>query len=335
MQKAPILLTGATGFIGHHLASALAEGGYNVRYLVRSSKSASRLPTHHPEQLVIGDLLDIHSLDQALAGCTRVIHAAAKVSFQSSDKSEMWAVNEGGTANLVNAALANGINHFVHLSSVAALNRASGKMTSLNDNWQEQLSPSVYGQTKFAAERQIWRGQAEGLSVSLVYPSTVIGTGDWLRGGTPRLFHRAKQGMTFSPSGSAGFVAVEDVVQACLWALEKQEDGLRMLLNAESLSWKKALEQIAVSVGSKPPRIVLPTWASAALWPVSTLVAKLGSEPASISKDLHLTATAEYAYDGSSYTSLVGRQYKSIQKTIELTGKAYLSFLGNNDMKNQ
>ncbi|MEM9931086.1 MAG: NAD-dependent epimerase/dehydratase family protein [Bacteroidota bacterium] len=327
MRNGLVLLTGATGFIGHHLAAALAAGGHDVRYLVRSAERTGILPKHRPDQVVVGDLLDVFSLESALTGCTAVIHAAAKVSFHTKDRPEMWAVNQGGTANIINAALGQGVKQFVYLSSVAALNRESGKVTTLSDSWQEQLAPTVYGQTKFAAEREVWRGQAEGMNVSIIYPSTVIGSGDWRRPGTPRLFHRAKQGMLLAPSGRAGFVAVEDVVSATQFALERAEDGLRLLLNAEELNWSEALAQIAKSVAAPPPKMVIPSWASAALWPFSTFAASLRKQPPSISRDLHRTATADYAYDGSSYLEHTGRNYAPIAATITATGKAYLDDL--------
>lgn len=325
MEYGPVLLTGATGFIGNHIAKRLVAAGIPVRYLLRRESDHSLLPDHQPADVRYGDLLDVFSLENALEGCNSIIHAAAKVSFLSKDAKEMAAVNEDGTANLVNAALGQGIKRFVHLSSVAALNRESGKLTTLKDRWHEKPAATAYARTKFAGEREVWRGQAEGLNVAVLYPSTVIGQGDWLRPGTPRLFHRAKNGIRFAPSGSAGFVAVDDVVNAVLFALKSDTENLRILLNAENLNWAVALNQIATAVEASGPSTTLSATASGFAWPISTLAARITGGTPKISRDLHLTASANYTYDGSSYSELTGQQYRAVSEVIQETGKAYLS----------
>lgn len=321
MPEPPILLTGATGFIGYHLARELTARGYPLRYLLRPATATDRLPaTTHPDQIVRGDLTDGESLERALNGCRAVIHAAAKVSFLAADREEMRLTNEIGTTNLVNAALHVGVPHLIYLSSVAALNRESGKQTTLADRWQEAAAPTAYGRSKFAAEREVWRGQAEGLRIGVLYPSTVIGVGEWRRPGTPRLFHRAAGGLRFAPGGSAGFVSVADVVEAVRFALDEESDGLRLLLNAENLSWRNALGQIARAVGAPPPERVLSPRA-AKVW--GGLGRLFKGEADGLSRDLIHTANAKYAYDGSSFLTATGREYRSVKATIAATGLAY------------
>ncbi len=235
----------------------------------------------------------------------------------------METINEQGTAALVNAALEMKVPRFIHLSSVAALNRESGKITTLKDRWQEKPAPTAYGRSKFAAEREVWRGQAEGLSVAVLYPSTVIGPGDWERPGTPRLFTKASSRI-FSSSGSAGFVAVEDVVAATTYALENEEDGFRLLLNAKNLSWKSAFEQIGQSVDVDRSLRVIGPAISGAFWPLAHLGALVGGGKPGLSKDLHLTAQANYRYDGAGFEELIGRPYLSVAEAIRRTGAAYL-----------
>jgi nucleoside-diphosphate-sugar epimerase len=264
-------------------------------------------------------------LESALEGCDTVIHAAAKVSFLASDAAEMYAVNKQGTTNLINAAIHKKAKRFIYLSSVAALQRVSGKLISLEDRWQETAATTVYANSKFAAEREVWRGQAEGLSVAVIYPSTVIGPGNWLRPGTPRLFHTAAtKGFQFLPGGSGGFVALSDVVEACYYALNSEEETLRMLLNAENLKWKDVLSQISASVNGPPPGYVLSKSQSALLWPLSSLAAKISGQPPALSRDLHRSAQANYAYAGNSFTDKTGKEYADIGSVIAATGRRYL-----------
>lgn len=321
-----ILLTGATGFIGGAIAQKLADEGVKVRYLLREDSVLTPLLQRTDRALLrYGDLADPDHLENALEGCNTVIHAAAKVSFLASDAAEMYAVNEQGTANLINAAIHKKVKRFVHLSSVAALQRVPGKLITLADHWQETAATTVYASSKFAAEREVWRGQAEGLSVAVLYPSTVIGPGNWLRSGTPRLFHTAAtKGFRLLPGGSGGFVALSDVVEACWYALNSGEEGLRMLLNAENLSWQDVLSRISASVNGPPPGYVLSKSQSALLWPLSSLAAKISGQPPSLSRDLHRTAQANYAYDGSSFTEKTGKEYADIGSVIAATGLRYL-----------
>ncbi|PHI20185.1 hypothetical protein CEQ90_09555 [Lewinellaceae bacterium SD302] len=326
MSAAPVLLTGGTGFIGHHLARGLLAAGHELRYLVRENSDLNRLPAHRHDDLFYGDLRDEYSLEAALDGCRAVVHAAALVSFQSSDAGAMERINEYGTAALVNAALEVQVPRFIHLSSVAALNRQPGKITTLKDRWQETPAPTAYARSKFAAEREVWRGQAEGLSVAVLYPSTVIGAGNWSRAGTPRLFAKAKS-RRFASAGHAGFVAIDDVVAAVLYALKNDKNGLRMLLNAENLSWKMALEQIGRSVGIDRPLSVIGPAVSGALWPLAGLTGLVTGRKTGLSRDLHLTAQADYRYDGSAFEEVIGRPYRSMTEAILETGKVFLGGL--------
>lgn len=328
MSKPPkILLTGATGFIGSAIARSLAAKNIRVRYLVRAGSSLAALPNGANHQdLYYGDLTDPVQLEAAVDGCDTIIHTAAKVSFLTSDAPEMEQVNVGGTANLINAALYKKVDRFIHLSSVAALHRVPGKTIGLQDRWQETAALTAYGRSKFAAEREVWRGQAEGLSVAALYPSTVIGPGDWQRPGTPRLFHTAAtKGFRFVPSGNGGFVAIDNVVDACLYALESEKEELRILLNAENLSWRNVLTQISQSVGGQPPGYTLNKVQSALLWPLSTLAATLSGSTPALSRDLHRTAQANYAYDGRSFPEQTGLEYRKISSVISATGQQYLA----------
>ncbi|MEL7160350.1 MAG: NAD-dependent epimerase/dehydratase family protein, partial [Bacteroidota bacterium] len=177
----PILLTGPTGFVGLPLARALHQAGKKVRGLVRSTSDTAALEQAVPNiELAVGDLNDPDSLLDALDGIEIVIHAAALVSYQARDRDRMMLVNGEGTANLVNMALEAGVRRFIHLSSVAALGRTDGgPITTLADRWPRERPNTRYAESKFAAEREVWRGQAEGLSVAVLNPSIILGPGDW------------------------------------------------------------------------------------------------------------------------------------------------------------
>lgn len=316
----PILLTGATGFLGNHLCPALLEQGYRVRALCRPGSDTSRLPTDHPQlQIIEGDILDIFALADAMEGCSAVVHTAALVSFQPKIRKELYQVNQEGTANVVNIALDQGIQRLVYVSSVAALGRVSGskKPTSLRDNWHHQRALTPYARSKFAAEREVWRGQAEGLSTAAVYPSIMVGSGNAERGGSPSLFRHLANGSQFYPAGRTGFVAVEDVVDACLHLLQSRQESERVLCNAINLSWKDFLQQAAQTLQVKPPSIRLQAWQSALLWPLVGLGARISGKKPVITRASHRTSQGHFHYDGSSFEEIVGQPYRSIEGAIE------------------
>ena len=320
-----LLLTGGTGFVGYYLAHALAAAGRPFAALVRPTSDTRQLRELGPCcTLVEGDLLDPLSLFDALEGVTTVVHAAALVSFADQREDEMLAVNGTGTANLVNMMLQAGTRRLVHLSSVAVLNRVDGgKAVTVGDRWPLKRPPTAYARSKFAAEREIWRGQAEGLSVAALYPTTILGAGDWKGANTPGLWKRVDEGLRIHPRGSAGFVDVRDVARAALTVLDRNIDRERFLLNAGHLSWQAFFAAVADSIGASAPSLELSPWQSAVLWPLAGLGARITGRPPALTRASHRVAQADYRYDGASFPAATGHAYLPLGNTIKETGQAY------------
>ncbi|MEL6667357.1 MAG: NAD-dependent epimerase/dehydratase family protein [Bacteroidota bacterium] len=319
MNRPQILLTGATGLVGHHLAASLLEANYRVRAFHRSGSNTSYLPIGHQQlELFEGDILDVFKLEEAMAGCQRIIHAAALVSFSPKDQKKLDQINQEGTANVVNLALEQDVERLVYVSSVAALGRESGtaQPCTLEDNWQAKRAITNYAASKFAAEREVWRAQAEGLRVSTIYPSVIVGSGDPNRGGTPALFERIKAGQKTYPTGSSAFVAIEDVVAACLHLLEENEDK-RILCHGHNMSWQDFLSLIAKKLSVKPPSQKVRPWQSAMAWPAAALWSKLNGQSPFITRDRHRLAHARYSYSGDSFEQAVGRPFSPLDEAIE------------------
>lgn len=321
-----LLLTGASGFIGYYLTRALAARAQPFIALVRPDSDMrylSELDTYCT--LVEGDLNDPESLYDALDGVETVIHAAAVVSYRSSDKDLMLKVNAEGTANLVNMMLQRGARRLIYISSVAALHRVDGGgMVSLSDRWPMKEPNTPYARSKFAAEREVWRGQAEGLSVAAAYPATVLGAGDWTSSNTPALWRRASEGGRIYPLGSAGFVDVRDVSRAVISLLDRDLDRDRFLLVAENLAWQTVLAKIALSIGAAPPTYGMPAWQSALLWPVEALRAKFADSKPLVTRATHHNLQSVFTYDGSRYPLETGNAYLPLDATIAEIGKAFL-----------
>ena len=315
-----ILLTGATGFLGKHLTRALLSRAIPFRALTRVPR-----PEQKSIDWVVGDVNDPEGLLEAMVGIDVIIHAAAVVSFQYEDRDELLLVNGEGTANVVNMALEAGVSHLVHVSSVAVLDRIPGGPTvTLEHRWPSEKPNSAYAESKFDAEREVWRGQAEGLSVSTVYPSTIIGPGDFDGSNTPSLWRHAAKERGFYPSGRAGFVDVRDVVDAIIHLATIREDGRRILLNGENLTWKEFLERAAASINAKPPTRLMPEWQSALLWPVDKVRTWVTGQKPIITRETHRSTQSDFRYDGSSFEEALGKPNRDVRDTIEEVGKRFL-----------
>ena len=317
-----VLLTGATGFLGRRIARALTELNVPFRALARETSDTSSLALLAPQAgIVTGDLNDPDSLLEACQGVETIIHAAAFVSFQTADRERLLLVNGEGTANLVNMALEAGVRRLVHLSSVAVLNRRDGgPVVTLAERWPEERPNTSYAESKFAAEREVWRGQAEGLEVAVLYPTHMLGAGDWEHEHAPRLWRMAARERGVYPTGTSGFVDIRDVVDAVLFVLDRDTDGDRFLLNAVNWSWKEALTKIALSIGAKPPTMRVQPWQSALLWPIELVRAKISGSKPMITRESHQNVQADFRYDGSAYTEAAGRAYRDVDICIEEIG---------------
>ena len=169
------LITGATGFIGGHLARRLQrDEGVQVRALVRSPQKAEPLKALGVE-IIPGDITDPDAVREAMRGAQIVYHAAAWADEQG-DKEAVWAVNVGGTQNMLDAAVAEGVERFVHLSSCAVY--GSLQQLDIDETSPPRMTGRIYHDSKVAAEERAFVAyQEHGLPVVIPRPSQVYGPG--------------------------------------------------------------------------------------------------------------------------------------------------------------
>ena len=249
-----ILISGATGIVGHFIAQLLLSKGYKLRALKRENSNTSKLGVHPNLEWFEAEVGDIDSLKKAFDGIEYVVHCAAIVSFHQKDKEQMFEVNIAGTANMVNMALDNNIKKFVHISSVAALGRKEGQeVINENAKWEESKYNSNYAKSKHLGELEVWRGQEEGLNGVILNPSIVLGPGDW-NTSSMHIFKYVNQGRLFYPSGDLNFVDVRDVADIVCEMLFNDIAGERYILNSGTEPYKKTLELISKYLNKPAPR---------------------------------------------------------------------------------
>ncbi|MBI3444308.1 MAG: NAD-dependent epimerase/dehydratase family protein [Magnetospirillum sp.] len=257
----PILVTGATGFVGSAIVRALLARGDAVRVLARPKSDRRNVANLHVE-VVEGRLEDEDSLRKAMKGCRVLIHTAADYRIWVPDPAAMMKANVDGTRALMRAALAEGVERVVYTSSVATLGHIEHGIA--DEDTPSDISDKVgpYKQSKFLAEELVRRmAREEALPVVIVNPSTPVGPGDVKPTPTGRMIVEAASGrMPAYVDTGLNIVHVEDVAIGHLLALEKGRIGERYILGGDNLTLADILGRIAKITGGKPPLMKLPRW---------------------------------------------------------------------------
>jgi dihydroflavonol-4-reductase len=252
-------VTGATGFVGSHVAQVLAERGADLRLLTRFSSNPKNIEDLQGERIV-GDLCDPDSFAKAVSGCDAVFHVAADYRLWVRDPEHMYRSNVEGTRAILAAARENGVRRVVYTSSVATMGFTS------NGHPADECSPvslanmiGHYKRSKFMAEQIALEAGKSGMDVVVVNPTTPVGERDIKPTPTGRIvvdFLKRK----FPAYVDTGLNLVD--VRACaeghIAALEKGRSGERYILGGENLTLKQILDKLGAITGLASPKIRVP-----------------------------------------------------------------------------
>lgn len=330
-----ILVTGGTGLVGAHLLFQLTQNGENVRALKRSSsdiQKTRKIFSYYSEnyesllnkiEWVDGDILDYDSILNCLEGVDFVFHAAASVSFQSSDKSSLINTNILGTENIVNAALEIKIKKLLHVSSIGSLGRAGNNgIVTENSQWNSKKT-SVYSTSKYQAEMEVWRGIAEGLNAVIINPSIILGPGDW-NSGSSKLFTTMYEGLKFYSTGTNGFVDVNDVVSAMILLMNSDTSGERFILNSENISYKDLFYWMAEGLNVKPPKYKATNFLSEIAWRILFVKGLISGKKSSITKETAVTANQIYNYSNKKIKKAISIEFMEIKESLMKNARLFL-----------
>lgn len=260
MTNATILVTGATGFTGGHLARRLAKDGHKVRALVRNPQKAADLAELGIE-LAPGDLTDPASLAKAMEGIELVYHIAAVFRQESITEEQMWAINADGVRNMLDAAIAAGtVRRFVHCSTIGV----HGDIKNPPANEETEYGPGDhYQESKLAGEKIAIAYMEQGkLPITIFRPGGIYGPGDTR---FLKLFRPIKKGR-FLMIGSGDvlyqLVYIDDLVDGIILCGTKPEalGNIYILTGNPAMSLNELVKQIASVVGSSPPKLRVPFW---------------------------------------------------------------------------
>jgi dihydroflavonol-4-reductase len=262
------LVTGATGFVGWHLARALVERGDSVRCLVRAGGPVDRLGGL-PVEIARGDLRDPAAVRRAVEGAEVVYHCAADYRLWVPDPQTMYASNVDGTRHVLEAAAACGVGRVVYTSTVGALGlRRDGSPADERTPVRLEDMVGPYKRSKFLAERVAERWAARGLPVVIVNPSAPVGERDVKPTATGRIvLDFLRGGMRAYVDTGLNLVDVRDVAVGHILAAEKGRPGERYILGHRNVTLKALLEILSRLSGVPAPRLRLPHWVPlAAAW---------------------------------------------------------------------
>ena len=326
-KNSKIFLTGASGFVGNHVVRLLIDNGYtNLTCLKRHDSNLSYLGHSYEIKChwVTGDLLNLPLLEEQLADHEVIINLAAEVSFSTRNKKQLLQNAVSSTANLINAALYNGIKKVIHVSSVAAIGRRK-KIDYIDESifFSHSTYDTTYGLTKFLAEQEVWRGHAEGIDATVLCPSLILGSGNW-QSSSIQLFEKIYKGLRYFPLGTTGWVNVEDVATAVLKSIEGDYTGERFIISADNHSYKEVFELIAASIGVKrPEKAITPTLGSI-MWRLEKLKTRIYRTNPLFTKETFMSTSVNSFYDNSKSVEILKLQYQSIKDTIQSAGNIFL-----------
>ena len=253
-----VFLTGATGFVGSHVAKLAAAQGVSLRVLTRSTSNTSNLPAS--AEVVLGDLREPSAFASALQGCDALVHVAADYRLWVPDPQEMYKANVEGTRELLRLAREAGVPRVVYTSSVATMGfKSDGTVVDETTPVSEAHMIGHYKRSKWLAEQEAIAAARAGQHVIVLNPTTPIGAMDVKPTPTGRiLVDFLNRNFPAYVDTGLNLVDVEEIARMHLTALEHGRPGERYILGGENLTLKQILDRMSSITGLPSPTMQVP-----------------------------------------------------------------------------
>jgi len=326
-----VFLTGSTGLVGGHLLVHLYKSGFQVRAMIRSTSSFEQLrlicrfynlsfdELHQSVEWVEGNTLDFVGLCNLMQGVESVYHCAAIVSFNADNSEELLRTNIQGTANMVDTALKCAVKRFCFISSIGAIgNSKPGELIDEETPWKNDGKASIYSESKFRSELEVWRGKNEGLNTVILNPGVVLGPG-LPNKGSLLLFQAGRKGMPFYTKATTGYVDVRDVCRAALMLMASEIYGTRFILVSENVDNQALFSMIGAEFGKKAPRFLAGKKILKMAAFFSTINGKISGTTPQLTKETVRTAQNSQKYSSQQIKSTLNFEFTPLQKTIRDT----------------
>ena len=223
----------------------------------------------------------------------------------------------------MNAALEKKVRKMCYVSSIGALGYvADHEMIDETTPWDANSNKSLYSRSKYEAEREVWRGIAEGLNAVIVNPSVILGPGDWDHG-SPKIFKTVFKGLKFYPQGSNGFVDVKDVVTAMILLMNSDVNEDMFIVSSENISYQQLFGWMAEEL-----KVAKPTFKAGKLmgeigWRLSKLISMLNGRSQSITKSAVRSSNRFYVYSNSKLLRTVDMRFIPLKESVTSNTKLF------------
>ena len=322
-----ILITGGTGLVGSHILLKLSQSNISFKALKRESSSLNICKdvfTYYNAESefnqikwVNGDVNDIPSLEEGMKNCTKVIHAAAIVSFHNDEEEIMYKINVEGTINIVNVALSAGIEKLSYISSIAALGRnTTSDIVDENCDFKISKKENNYSLSKYYSEQEVWRASQEGLDVVILNPSVILGPGDWTKGSS-QIFQKIYNGLKYYTSGSTGYVDVTDVSECAIKLLESDIKNERFIINGANLKFRELFDMIAEGFNKKKATIEVTPLMKELAWRIELFRSFITGRRPLITKETANSSMKISSYSTKKIENAISFKFIPIEESVE------------------
>jgi dihydroflavonol-4-reductase len=277
-----VLVTGASGFLGWHVANLLIEQGHSVRALVRRGSIVPELNV----KIITGDLGDPESIQCAISGCTGVFHMAADYRLWAKDSSALYRTNVDGTRSVMRAAKQAGVERVVYTSTVGCIGMPENGLGDESVPITLEEISGDYKRSKFMAEQIALEYAADGLPVVIVNPTAPLGDHDFKPTPTGKIVADFLSGHlpAYIDTG-LNLIDARDCARGHLLAYARGRVGERYILGSENLTLAQILTKLAAITGRKAPTAQIPYSVAYAAGFFSTAWASLTGRPPRIPID--------------------------------------------------
>ncbi len=315
-----VFITGATGFIGGHVARKLLQRGDQVTALVRSSQDAAVLQAAGA-RVVYGDVTKRESLREGLQGSDLVFHIAGWYKIGSRDQAQAEAINLIGTRNVLGLAFEMGIPRIVYTSTVAVYGDTHGVLVTENTPiTAAEDFKTIYDRTKWMAHQEAERLIAQGAPIIIVMPGVVFGPGD--TGYVAELMRNWQRGLlpiVPGPEFTITLAHVDDIADGHLLAADKGRPGESYILAGPSLNLREILNLWAHLTGKPAPLLFIPARFVKPLAPILIALANLLPLPDLLNRDSLAMLDTTYAADSAKARAELGWQPRPLTEGLQET----------------
>ena len=330
-----ILVTGGTGLVGSHLLYKLISNNENVRAIYRREhklETVKKVFSYYTEDAdffynkidwVEADLNRIDALSEAFKDVETVYHCAAFVSFEPDKYHQLRKINIEGTANIVNLCISYSIQKLCYVSSVATMGFDPIRISE-ETTWKSEEVKNVYALTKYAAEKEVWRGIQEGVPCVIVNPGVILGPG-YFNSGSGLIFKIIRKGLMYKTNGITGYVDVNDVVKSMLLLMSDKHLNERYIIVGKTLSFSELTSKISKSLGVKAPEKIAKKWMLSLAWRLDWVKHKVLGKKRKLTKNMCKTLHSKNLYSSEKFLRLEKDfHFKPISQTILEVSKVYL-----------